>query len=169
MLIPADTVSVIRVRGPYSPRWLLNVQACSDMGCRCHSATHLNHGRTHCPACEGEPLTLDVYERNGRIVARCRNGCSAEQIQSALAAGDLWPVPRQTAQTTSPPHRHIPSPSDVTIERLHAEQAQLDARGPRQVGRLVRRERQIARAAQRRQQTSSSLAAPIAFSRRVKR
>lgn len=58
--------------------------------------------RARCPSHDDRHPSLDIGERNGRVVFICRAGCSQRQVVSALRASGIWPDSPEPRATRVP-------------------------------------------------------------------
>lgn len=73
---------------------VLSAQACSRPRCVCHDSERDGHGLTHCVAHDDANPSMNVSEKDGKILLRCHSGCSQESVWNALRSRDLLePVP----------------------------------------------------------------------------
>lgn len=63
---------------------ILERQACQRAGCVCRSAVRRGHGRTHCPVHHDPSPSLNVQERDGRVLVHCHAGCAQAAVVTAL-------------------------------------------------------------------------------------
>jgi hypothetical protein len=64
--------------------------ACTRGSCPCQRRGTKSHCPSHSP--DRNP-SLDVTERGGRILVKCRAACTQRQVLDALRARGLWPAP----------------------------------------------------------------------------
>lgn len=61
-------------------------------------------GTCRCPAHDDHTPSLDVTERDGKILVKCRANCSQFAVLDALRKRELWPEPRANAHKAGAPH-----------------------------------------------------------------
>ncbi len=60
-------------------------------------------GTCRCPAHDDRTPSLDVTERDGKILVKCRANCSQDAVLEALSNRGLWPEPRGKARKAGVP------------------------------------------------------------------
>ncbi len=60
-------------------------------------------GTCRCPAHDDRTPSLDVTERDGKILVKCRANCSQNAVLEALSHRGLWPEPRGKARKAGVP------------------------------------------------------------------
>jgi hypothetical protein len=61
-----------------------------DPSCPCHATVKAGHGLTHCPGHKDEHPSFTVTVRNGKVLIKCRAGCSQDVAIAALKQKGLW-------------------------------------------------------------------------------
>lgn len=73
---------------------VLSAQSCSRLRCVCHDSERDGHGLTHCVAHDDSNPSMNVSEKDGKILLKCHSGCSQESVWNALRSRDLLdPLP----------------------------------------------------------------------------
>ncbi len=61
-----------------------------DPSCPCHATAKAGHGLTHCPGHKDEHPSFTVTTREGKVLIKCRAGCSQDVAIAALKQKGLW-------------------------------------------------------------------------------
>ena len=64
---------------------------CSSGACSCSAAARRGSGLTHCPTHADDKPSLNVSEKDGRILVHCHGQCDQETVIGALRERGLWP------------------------------------------------------------------------------
>ena len=67
---------------------------CGAGTCSCHAAARRGSGLCHCPSAshaDSDP-SLNVTDKDGKILIFCHGGCTNDAVIEALKARDLWPA-----------------------------------------------------------------------------
>jgi hypothetical protein len=91
---------------------------CDNPRCTCHKPT----GHVHCPAHRDETPSLQVSEKDGKLLVKCFGGCSQEAVIEALKARNLWPISEKNKKykgnKTNGEGRNGATPPGLTLAEL---------------------------------------------------
>src|SRR5262245_6516105 len=88
------------ISGAITATSLSEALCCGRAGCRCQRPrAHV----THCPSHQPDRTpSLDVVDRNGKLLVICRAGCRQQAVVEALRTRGLWGHARSSGPTARP-------------------------------------------------------------------
>ncbi len=77
--------------------------------------------RCHCPAHDDKDPSLDVTEKDGKILFFCQAGCSQESVVSAIKAKGLWTEKKQIKEVSREKYIYdgVESTNALMVERIN--------------------------------------------------
>lgn len=104
-----------------TPQTIAGELSCGQHGCTCGSRSG-DGFKTHCPTHQDETPSLQVSERDGKILVKCFGGCSQEAVIEALRDRNLWHIPENSKKyrRIKPigKARNSATPPGLTLEEL---------------------------------------------------
>jgi hypothetical protein len=105
----------------FSPESIAQSLSCGRPGCICGSRSG-DGFKTHCPAHRDETPSLQISEKNGKILFKCFGGCSQDAVIEALTSRNLWISSKKSkkhkSSNTPGNRRNSATPQGLTLEEL---------------------------------------------------
>lgn len=102
---------------------ILTALMCSSGACSCAAAARRGSGLTHCPSHADDKPSLNVTDKDGRVLVHCHGTCEQSAVLDALRERKLWgeadepaAAPQKRSRTVEATHKYVDERLEVLYE-----------------------------------------------------